>query len=216
MALSRGELKGQILRMFNKTAQNPGPYSDGKLNDAVQEALDYVATEMFLADEGWQKKLRYVTTVAGQMKVDIPADVGIVQSLRYRVGDDYLPLDYFPGSDAAKPAKDSGARQTASHYEIIDNAFVFRPALSDGGTDYLEIEHMAYPRIMRRDEDRVEPHFDACMLHFVKYKSASILANTVEKSSRPWAAEEAQWYQKMIDIVTKRNARCMPIREFEG
>lgn len=216
MALSRGELKGKILRMFHKTPQNPGPYSDGKLNDAVEEALDYVATEMFLADEGWQKKLRYFTTTAGTNKVDIPPDIGMINSVRYRVGDDYVPLDYAPSGDLARPAKDSGARQTASHYEIVDNAIVFRPALSDGGTDFLEIEHMAYPRKMKRDEETIEPHFDACMLHFVKYKAASILASTVEKFTRTWAAEEAQWYQKMIDIVNKRNSRSMPIREYEG
>ena len=90
--ISRGELKARVLRFLNKTDRVRGFYSDGKLDDAIQEALDYVAVEMFQAGEGWLTKPFYFDTVAGQVSVTLPANIALIREVRYKVGDTYYPM----------------------------------------------------------------------------------------------------------------------------
>ena len=92
--LSRGELRGKVLRYMNKTPDLPGYYSESKVNDAIQEALNYIAVEMFLAGEGWLQKYLYFDTVGGQTSVDIPGNVALIREVRYKISDVWYSLPY--------------------------------------------------------------------------------------------------------------------------
>jgi hypothetical protein len=216
MPMSRGELKGKVLRLLMKTAQYPGFYKDETINDAIDEAMDFVATEMFIADEGWQAKIMPFDTVAGQIKVDLPEGFAMIKEVRYLYADLYIPMVYDDGSKEVQYANDSGVRQWAYSYRIVDNAIWFNPPMADGGTDYLQIEYMGYPKKMQSDSDFMESHFDNAMQHFMKYRVASILAASIEKFVVPWAGLEQDWFKKMRDIVVKRNMQATAIKEFAG
>lgn len=214
MPVSRGELKGQILRLLMKTPQYPGFYQPETIDDAITEAMDFVAAEMFLANEGWQTKIMYIDTQAGQLSVDIPEGAAMIQMIRYKFATYYQPMVYDDGSGATDYAADSGVRQWGYRYRIVDNAIYFNPPMAEGGEKYLQLEYMGYPKRLQSDTDFLESHFDYSMQHFMKYKAASILAASLEKFVVPWGAQEAQWYQKMLDIVVKRNLQATQIKEF--
>lgn len=216
MAITRGELKGSVLRLLNKTAAYTGFYEPETIDEAIQEAMDYLATEMFDANEGWLTKLRYITTSAGQVTIPIPDGVAMIQQVRYLFGPNYIPLDYNDASKEAQYADDSGARQWASQYRIIDNALYFNPPLAEGGTDYLQLECMEYPKRIQNDTDFLDSQFDVCMQHFIKYRTASIMAATIEKFAIPWAKQEAEWFQKAREIIVQRNRQAVPVRDFLG
>lgn len=214
MALSRGELKGQVLRLLMKTAQYPGFYTDALINDALQEAFDFVAVEMFIAGEGWTDKIAYYDTTAGQLAVPIRESMAMLREVRYLYGDIYIPMTYDTENSQKQYAETSGVRQYAYTYRIVDNQLFFNPCLAEGGTKYLQIEYTDFPKSLMSDDDQIEPQFNRAFTNFIKYRTASILAASVEKFVIPWQAIENSWYMKMKEVVVKRNLQATQVREF--
>jgi hypothetical protein len=213
--MTRGELKGKILRVLNRSGATVGFYTDDKVNDAIEECLDYVAAEMFLADEGWQTKLQTMTIAAGQISLDIPMHMAMIKEVRFTAGGlEYVPLTYNDGSGMTSAVEGSGATQFSGCYRIIDNAFYFDPPLGSAGT--LQVEYMAFPSRLQDDGDFIEGQFGPAMTHFIKYRAASQLAASFGKANPDWARFEGDWYEKMLLIVNKRNMQTTTIREFEG
>lgn len=216
MAISKGDIKGRVLRMLLRTSANPGFYTDDLFNDSFQETLDFIASEMMLANEGWQTKISYVDTVAGQLTIPVPANCCMIQELRYKFGNLYVPFVYDDASKEIQYTEDSGVRQWAYTYRIVDNQFYFNPPLAEGGPQFLMIESMNYPKILRDDADFLETHFDNGMQHYLKYRVATIMSQAVEKMVIPWAASESLWYGRIRDMILKRNMQSVPIKEFNG
>lgn len=216
MALTRGELKGKILRLLMKSAKYPGFYDDDRINDAIEEALDFVATEMFLANEGWQTKIMYLSTEPGQVTIDVPVAASMIKEVRYLFGTVYVRMAYDDASEMDQYQDTSGVRQFAYMYRIVDNQLYFNPPMAQGGENNIMLEYMAYPKRLQNDTDFLESHFDNAMNHYVKYHAASVLAASIEKFVVSWSGIQDSWYTKMRDIVIKRNLQSTPIREFNG
>lgn len=216
MATTRGELKGRILRFLNKTGKHPGFYTPEKIDDAIEEAMDFVAVHMFQADEGWAKKVMFLDTEANQVSIDLPISAAMISEVRYRFGTEYIPLIYDTAQQQTQYAGDSGVTQWCYRYMIVDNAIYFNPIMAEGGEKYLMLTYQAYPKRVVSDADYIETQFENCFTHYIKYKACSILAGSIEKFARPWAQEEAQWEKKMIELVQQRNQQSQPIIEFCG
>lgn len=214
MSISYNELAGQILRVLNKSSKNPGMYTQPKVFDAIQEAIDYVAVEMFLADNGWLTNMKFIDTVANQVTVPITPDMSMIKGCRYLLGDIYSPLTYDDASDQPMYNSATGVAQYAYRYKVVGNQIYFNPVLAEGGPRYLQVEYTSFPRLSQDGNDSIEQQFNAGILHFIKYRSASILAPTLAQQG--WGRLEAQWEQKMLSLVDKRNLQPTAIREFMG
>lgn len=212
--ITRGELKGQVLRFLNKTSEFRGFYDDEKINDAIQEAIDFVAVEMFQANEGWQLKLAEFDTQSGQITFDLPFSIGMIKEVRYLYGNYYSVMPYDDASMRSQVSNASGDRQWSSSYRIVDNRMYFNPPLGEGGPKYLQIEYMTYPKKLEVDTDYLESHFDPCMTNFLKYRTCTILSSSLEKPIVPWAGLEQSWYEKLVTVVNRRNLQSTPIRNF--
>ncbi len=212
--LSRGELRGRVLRFLNKSPDLPGYYDTNKVNDAIQEALNYISVEMFLAGEGWLQKYLYFDTTAGQTSVDIPGNVALIREVRYRVSDVYYSLPY-DDQEGGFSYIGTGVQQAFGYrYRILGRQIVFDPPLSEGGERFLQIEADYYPTVLLDDSEIIDPQFDAACCEFLKYKVCSILSASIEKEFIAWATIEAEWEAKMQAIVTRRTLSSVPIREF--
>jgi len=217
MTITRGKIKFDVLTRLNKTAQTFGQYTDDKLNQAIAEGLDYISTEMFLADEGWANKLDYVTTQANQVTVPIQPHWAMISELRYLInGLNYAPLGYDQQFGQAKWASQSGVTQYPNTYAIIDNQLYFTPALACGGTNYLEVQYFAYPKVLTKDTDFVDSQFDRCMYWFLVYFVCNTCSGQYQQTTDDWDAKQAIWYNRMKDIISMRTRQCIAIREFEG
>jgi hypothetical protein len=216
MAATRGELKGKILRLLYKNAKFTGVYQPETIDDAITEAMDAVSVEMFLADEGWLKKILTLPAEAGQLSIDLPVSAAMIDEVRYRFGTTYVTMLYDQAWGADQFASDSGVRQWSYSYQIVDNALYFNPPLAEGGADYLQITYQAYPKRLQDDADFLESQFDNSMQHFIKYRAATIMAASAEKPAVPWSGLEQFWYDKMKQVVIMRNKQSQPIREFQG
>jgi hypothetical protein len=214
MAISRGELRGQVLRFLNKSADNSGFYDEHKVNDAITEALNFISVEMFLAGEGWLTSYQYFDTESGQTTVDIPGNIALIREVRYKISDVYASLPYNDQSGGFSYVG-TGVQQALGYcYRLLGRQILFDPPLSEGGERYLQVEAVSYPTMLLDDNEIIDPQFDAACCTFLKYKVASILSSSIEKDFIAWAKIEAEWEEKMKAVVTRRTLASTPIREF--
>lgn len=214
MATTLADMQNIILRFLNKTSSYPGFYDTAKLNDAINEAFDFVAAHMFTAGEGWLTTISYITTTTNMATTPLPTGLAMVRELRYKVGDTYQPMTNDQQIDAASYVGSGIQQQDGVRYRLVGKDIVFDPPLSDVGVDFLQVEGVYYPASLSAGADVVDAQFDNTMRNFVKYKACSIMAGGLEKDVRTWGDEEAQWYEKMQEIVTRRNLKSTPLREF--
>lgn len=212
--ISRGEIKGKVWRFLNKTERNPGFYTSEKLNDAIDEALTDIATEMFLSGEGWLTKYIFLDTEGGQTSVDLPGNVALIREIRYKSGDYYYPLIY---NDLERSSSFIGSAVTQNlgyQYRLLGKQIVFDPPLGSGGEKFLQVECVYFPESVTDDNELIDSQFDSCAVQYLKYKVASILAGSIEKSIITWTAIEAEWKFKLKSILDRRILSSTAIREF--
>lgn len=194
----------------------PGFYTEEKVNGALQEALDYVATKLMMADNGFMKKLDYLDVSANQITIQIPPHMDMIEEVRYLVGSVYIPLQYDSQWKVPQWSVASGATNLPGSYRIVDNKFYFNPPLGVGGTAYLQVEYQSYPSIMRNSSQQIDPQFDRAMIYYITYRACSILSSAMGQNVKTWVVEEALWLAAMQQIIQNRNKQPQPIKDFAG
>lgn len=215
--ITRSQIKYEILTRLNKSAANPGFYTDAKMDSVIQEAVDFLTAESMLADEGFTHKLEQLTTTSGMVSLAIPFDMAMLLEVSYLVGDIYAPMTYDQQWGQAQWASSSGAvQQYPARYKLVDNMLYFNPPLGQGGQNYLQIEFMAYPRRMMKDSDVLPGQFDRCMFYYIIYRACNLLAGQVQQTVDDWQQNEALWYAKALQMINLRTRQVIPVRAFEG
>lgn len=216
MAITRGEIAGRILRLVNKTASNPGFYTADKISDSIEEALDFVAVEMFMAGEGWNNQIKYFDCVAGQITLPLSADVGMINEVRYLFAGEYLPLRYDDANRRSQVQETSGLVQYPGSYRIVNNYLYFNPPLVEGGTNIIQLEYTTFPRRMTSNNDVIEGQFWKPFVHWITYWSATRLVSGIGVTLPDWAKQEGVWWKAIQAVIVKRNLQVTMIREFDG
>lgn len=214
MSFSRGEMRGLVLRFLNKTSTRDGYYSQEKVNDAIQEALDLITVKMFMNTQGFFTKYIFLNTVGNQVALDLPGNIAMIGEVRYLIGDIYMPLLYDPQIGDASYIGSAVEQAWGGRYRLLGKQIVFDPPMANGGEKFLQIEGTFYPNILLDDSQEIDPQFDRAMLNFCKYKICSILAGSIEKDRRAWAQEEGEWFDAMMDVVNRRTLKSVAITEF--
>lgn len=217
MSLTRGDIKTKILTLVNKNSGYQGFMTDEKINDAIEDCLDYIAMHMFEAGEGWFNRFESVTVPAGTFYVDLPTGCAIVNAVRYLIGSTYVDLKY---DDRSKQpvVKDTGQlTQYPTTYSLVNGNQIFlNPAPSITGTDQMQIEYTKYPDRLTSDLQTIDTQFSLGLLQFVKWRAASILMTSVGKPVSDWRDYEAQWFDRMKAEVSKRNRQSYFIKDFDS
>lgn len=214
--LTRGAIKQMVFERLNKSAATPGFYTDAKMNSAVQEAFDYISSEMQIADQGWLKHLDYWDVEANQQTIDIPPYVEYIESISYLIGTVYVPLSYDSEFGRSQWAPTSGVTQLPASYRVVSSKLYFNPPLSVGGEKYLAVEYQSSPPILRNDAQQLPQDFSRALQYYIVYRTMSVLAASMKQTERPWAAEEADWREKMLSITNKRNKVSTYMKPFMG
>ena len=216
---SRGDIKNQVLRLLNKTSLSKGFFTDDKLNDGIQDALDYIETKMMMAGEGWNNVIEFQDVTPGDQFKTLPTGTVMLNALMYRVGDVYVPLHYDTDEFQLQTAQDSGQTQYPGSYRVVDNQVYFNPPLAQGGTAYLRYEITRFSNEIGDDvTDYDSIKFNRAFLNFVKYWAATYVASTanLDNFSIPWKEYQDKWEFTVQQIISKRNYQTQYIREFEG
>jgi len=216
MAVTRGQIKADVLTMINKTSGFQGFSTDDKLNLAIQECLDYVAVEMMMVSEGWLNTIAYLDIAQNTRTVALPAGVAIILAVRLKKGTAYYPLEYCIQDDVAQFPIGSTA-DTPTQYRIVGNNLYFNPAPAEYGTGLIELEYAGYTPRLTADADVITSQFDMAMLHFCRYRTASILwqQRKSDGTPSPYAGQESQWYDQMMKIVSQRVRGKTFVQDFQ-
>ena len=214
MTITLGQVKQSVLTIVNKTASNKGFYTDDKMELGVQDGLAIISSEMFLAGQGWQARVRTIPVEAGMVSVDVPKDVSFINNLRWLFGGIYYPMTWDTQQSSPQVKPGTGVNVMPPTYRILNDAIWFNPALSNGGE--IQIEYTTYMRNPSSDADKLPAQFDLSMLQFLIYHVATFCVKTVGKADPEWADTEAYWYQQMSKIMLKRNNQPTYIKDFQG
>lgn len=213
---NRAQLSYQVYQRLNKSSATPGFYTEEKVNGALQEAMDYVATKLMVADQGFLKKIDYLDVSPNQITIPIPPHMDMIEEVRYLVGNVYIPLLYDSQWKIPQWSVNSGATSLPSSYRVVDNQFYFNPPLGVGGPNYIQVEYQRYPSIMRNDTQQIDPQFDRSMIYYLTYRACSILSSAMGQQQKPWLVEEGLWLDAMQRIIQNRNKQPAPIKDFAG
>jgi len=216
MTVTRGEIKGQILRVLQKDGGYQGFFTDPKLNDVIQDSIDHIAIEMFRAGDGWLTKIDYLNSQSGFPTVNLPQHMIMIQEVRYLVANTYVPLTYDDGTEQQQYAANTGMTQFPSRYRIVDQKIYFNPPPAEGGPNYIQVEYCTYPLSMVADGQLLPQEFHRAMFNYIKWRSASMLAASVGKEYSEWKQYEGEWKNNMVDMVNKRTKAPIYYRNFEG
>ncbi len=216
MTISRGEIKGKVLGLVNKVPGYQGFYSDPKMDDAIQDCLDYVASRMSFESPGWQRDLKYLDAPENMVSMEIPQDVMIIHHVRYKIATYYQPLIYNDDPRNVEWDHTSGMTQYPTTYKIVGNRLFFNPGINPGGEKMLEIECSVYEPALRGDGSLIGAKFNRGLQHYLKYRVASIITSSVGKMNKEWDRYENEWFQVMLDLISKRVATSQAVLDFEG
>ncbi len=213
---TRSDISYQVYQRLNKSPLTPGFYTEEKVVGAIQEALDYVATKLMAADQGFLKKIDYLDVQANQITIPVPPHMDMIEEVRYLVGSVYIPLAYDSQWKVPQWSVQSGATNLPGSYRLVDNKFYFNPPLGVGGTDYLQVEYQSYPSILRAPGQYIDPQFDRAMVYYITYRACSVLASSLGQNDKSWVVEEKLWLDAMQKILQNRNKQPQPIKDFCG
>ena len=218
MAIALGSLERDVLELLQKSPGHQGYYTAQKLGVAVQECFDLVATWMFDAEYGgWMDDIRYITTEDDQAVVELPADIAQLKVLRYKVDGVYIPMTYDKEEKTAQTdPSDTSSTNNTVRYRLFGENIYFNPAISEGGTNYLQLEGTYYPQKFTSKLDKIAPIWNRAFLNFIKYRSASILVSHKRDWSPPWLRFEQQWEIETKKLIGKRVNTTGTITEFSG
>lgn len=214
MALSLDSLKTRILNLLQKDTGYTGFYTTSKLDQAVNESMDYIAARaMHEMGEGWFQELTYVTTVAGTAAYNLPAGTALVREARYLYGDTYVPLRPWEATDEVW----SGSSLQVVlpwRYELIANQIVFNPLPITVGTNYLQLKVTKFPTALATGTDTLPSSFTNALEWYLVYRAASALVMAVGNPVPEWTQKEDEWYRVMERFITARIKKPKYIKEF--
>lgn len=214
MALSLASLKLKVLNILQKETSYQGFYTDSKLDQAINESMDYIAARaMHEMGNGWFQELAYVTTVAGTSAYTLPTGTCMVREVRYLSGDVYVPLRPIEAVDEGWTANTSMVG-FPSRYELIGAQIVFNPVPSIVGTNFLQLKITKFPTALVAGVDTLSTQFTNSLEWYLIYRSASLLVMSVGNANPEWAQKEAEWYRVFESMITARIKKPKYVKEF--
>jgi hypothetical protein len=213
---TRGEIKAKVLRLINKSSGYSGFHTDDHVNDALQDALDYIQAQQFMAGEGWCTTIGTLTTVAGTPTVALPSGCVIIDDLRYKIGDTYVSIPYDGADGKSQQANTSELVAFPTSWRLLQRNIYFNPLPSEVGADYIQIEYFGFSTALVNDSSALDSQFDRAMEAYIKWRTASMLMASSGKARRDWEQYEAEWYMAIKQIISKRVRQTAYVKDFDG
>lgn len=216
MAILLSEVQAEVLNILQKSPTYQGFYTTDKVTRAINESFAYVVARMMMEGNGWRQTIAYITSVANTPTYALPTDASIINAVRYRYGDVYVPLTYEDQSTTSQSASNSQVAGATGTYRLVGNQLYFNPVPQMVGTDYIQIEYTTYPAALSVGTDPVPTEFDKGLYYYVVYRSCGILVGQSGNAQPEWQLYEVQWFNVMENIISKRLRVQQVIGEFGG
>lgn len=190
--------------MLQKDASYQGFYTDDKVDRAIEDSIDWLASEMMLVDQGWMNNISYITTASGEGQWSLTGtNFNIVNVVRFLVGDTYVVIPYNDGKQQNNYQSNQSVAFPGS-WRLVGTNLYINPPPANYGTDQIQIEGTEYPTYFTASGD-LAPQFDRGMYQFIKYHGSSLLANQIGKKDPEWEKKYMEWKDKIQKMINARN-----------
>lgn len=217
MALTLEEMRNKVLLVLKKDPSKPGAYSNARLDEAINEAIDFVTSKMMIAGEGFTNKIVFLDSVANQREIDLPLGVVLINQVHYKDGEAFIPLTPSEGRGQIVTSAGSEKGQTYPNtYAVIDNKLFFDPPFGSSETGKIRMEGTFFPDSLVDTTDLLPQSMSRSAEHFIKYNAASVISSWSRNYNPPWSSIEARWYMSLETEINKRNNGLKFVRSFEG
>lgn len=203
MPTTVGIIQAKILAILNKQSGYQGVFTQEKLNDAMNDAIDWVYANMMFNGQGWQKDIIYVTTTANTPSYVLNQDIVTIEAVRYKVGESYQVLKYDDQSDS-NFAPSSQTTGYPSSYRILGNSILFNPIPTNVGTDFLQIEFSWFRPDLTGAGTSFNAQISKGLENYVKWRACSMLVSQIGEPDPNWRRYEDEWFSHMKQLVAQR------------
>lgn len=208
MATTRLSLQNSIYSILQKTPTAYGLLTPAKVNEAIQDALDFISTLMNNSSSAWLAKETKLNIVGATPSITLPTDcvlINFVKKLQF--GTQYCPIEY---DESANVTTDTTAQNTANYtptWKLVDSKLYLEPTPADNLTNGILLNYLAAPVALAADNSTVNLSIDyPVFIQFAKWRAASILWSMTHDQAMqpPWAETEGVWLQMVRKAITKR------------
>jgi hypothetical protein len=203
MPTTLGIMKGKVLAILNKQSGYQGVFTTEKLNDAINDCIDWVYANMLFNGQGWNKTIGYITTTPSTAAYNLPTDCAVIDVVRYLVGSTYQVLKYDDQSDDSF----AGSGETTGYptsYRLVGNQIYFNPIPTQVGTNFIQLEYSTFPAEITSDVTTFNATFTRGLENYVKWRSCSILVSQIGEPNPKWEKYENQWYGHLLELASSR------------
>ena len=213
---TRLTIKGKVLRIINKSSTYAGFHTDAHVNDVIQDAIDHIASQSFMAGEGWFKTIGYLDTVALVPTVTLPDGCVVIDDIRYKVNNTYISIPFGDGDNVPQDASGTALQQYPTYVRLVGNTLYFNPLPSEVGTSYIQIEYYGFPTELVADGTSLSAQFDRSMERYITWRAASQLMAMAGRPNRDWERYENEWLFNVQQVLAKRTRQTMYVGNFDG
>lgn len=204
----------KIMGLINKDPIYLSFFTPQKVKDMIEDSLDYLSLEASLQGGGWFNGLQTIAMPPAGFEADIPANVAIINQVRYLVNGSYVPLKYDDADGQAQAADNNPTTQYPRTYRVMGRKLFINPAPSERGADRIQLEFTRYPSALTAEDQIIDPEFDNCLQQYLKWRVASMLMATAGRGVSDWKQYEMEWRQQCQNYMQKRNRATTTIKDF--
>jgi hypothetical protein len=182
----------------------------------IQDAIDHITSQSFMAGEGWFKVVGLVAMPAAGNTAALPTDCAIIDDVRYLINDMYVSIPFTDGDGQPQQASSGTVTQFPQSVRLVGTNLYFNPPPSETGADRIQIEYYAYPTELALDASVLSPQLDRSMERYITWRAASQLMAMAGRPNRDWERYENEWLFNVQQILAKRVRQRSYIGEFDG
>lgn len=213
---TRATIKAKVLRIINKSSSYSGFHTDDHVNDCIQDAIDHITSQSFMAGEGWFKTIGYLDTVALTATVALPTGCVVIDDVRYLVNNTYVSIPFIDGDNVPQDASGTALQQYPTSVRLVGTNLYFNPLPSEVGTSYIQIEYYGFPAELVNDASSLSAQLDRSMERYITWRSASQLMAMAGRPNRDWERYENEWLFNVQQVLAKRTRQTMYVGNFDG
>lgn len=212
-AITLLDLKKKVLNHLQKESSYQGFFTDEKLNQAINESIDFAESIMFYEGGGWNREIIDIANSANVTNVALPDNIAVLDRILYKNSDgDYYPLVY-------SEAKDEGSEitnTTAQPYRVslMKQTLYFDPKIEAAGTNNIRIYCRTTSQNLTTDASILDPQFNKSIVNYVCFRAAGQLADVCGLGPSYFRSREDEWYGALLRIVGQKNRTVTRVREF--
>lgn len=212
---TRLQIKQKIRLLINKSASYSGFHTDTHINDAIQDCIDHVVSQSFMAGEGWFKTISLVAMPAGNTAA-LPTGAIVIDDIRYLVGTTYIPIPIGDGDGVPQQSAAGTATQFPGYVRLVGRNMYFNPPPAEIGADRIQVEYYGFPVDLAADGDSLSANLDRSMENYIKWRSASQLMSIAGRPQPDWERYENEWLFNVQQLLSKRVRQRSYIKEFDA